>query len=426
MSITNISLIMVFAGFIAIELLVALRLYRFKFNPKIIPDIGILIVLMTEGFILYNMRIDENSIANPFGNFPVMILVGGLCLFIPTLTMVYAISELLREYKWRIGTINDASASVAFEQIDCGIMYTESDGSVVLVNSKMKEFSRDIFGMDRSFQTDFWSRLVNYESETAARIEFAGDMTFALEDGRVISVSRKNIGRKGRDYYEITAQDITDIYQKSNELRNKVSELAELEERLAATLENIADIQQERELLNYKYHIHDELGNVILRGHRILASEQLSAEEREEYIESWVKVNNKFMAGSRQGYFTGENAYIDIVKMAEGLGCSIEFKGDRPLPDDVMSLTIREAVYNAIKHSHAQTVFVEGTSGKDSFYLRISDDGADKPVNFSEGGGLGNIRRAIESAGGTLEIDSTDGVVLNIVLPKVKQNEIFL
>ena len=62
---------------------------------------------------------------------------------------------------------------------------------------------------------------------------------------------------------------------------------------------------------------------------------------------------------------------------------------------------IREGATNAVKHAHATHVMVTC----DDFSLTIEDDGTSSVETVEEGTGLGNMRRAVEAAGGTLVVD---------------------
>ena len=69
-----------------------------------------------------------------------------------------------------------------------------------------------------------------------------------------------------------------------------------------------------------------------------------------------------------------------------------------------------EAVQNAAKHGGATTTRVEVDAAPDRLTLTITDDGAGfDPTGITGGTGLANIRDRVDSAGGTLQIDSTPG-----------------
>jgi len=69
-----------------------------------------------------------------------------------------------------------------------------------------------------------------------------------------------------------------------------------------------------------------------------------------------------------------------------------------------------EAVQNATKHSGASAIRVELRGEADALTLTVADDGIGfDPGTTQQGSGLVNLRDRVESAGGTLTIDSTPG-----------------
>ena len=79
-----------------------------------------------------------------------------------------------------------------------------------------------------------------------------------------------------------------------------------------------------------------------------------------------------------------------------------------------------EAIQNAAKHAGAGAVRVEVDGGPAALRLTISDDGPGfDPAQVSTGSGLANMRDRVDSAGGTLELDSEPGrgTRLRVVIP---------
>ena len=83
--------------------------------------------------------------------------------------------------------------------------------------------------------------------------------------------------------------------------------------------------------------------------------------------------------------------------------------------DKVCGLMIREAVTNIIRHTKASQAHIEFSSGDSHRHVTISDNGGGT-VN-TEGRGLHGLRLRIESLGGSVLIDDTEGVSLRASLP---------
>jgi two-component system sensor histidine kinase DesK len=83
--------------------------------------------------------------------------------------------------------------------------------------------------------------------------------------------------------------------------------------------------------------------------------------------------------------------------------------------ETVLALALREAVTNVAHHSHASRCEVR-LGERDGFLeLTVRDDGSGGLPR--EGNGLAGMRQRVESCGGRLTIDATDGVRLTVAVP---------
>jgi len=85
------------------------------------------------------------------------------------------------------------------------------------------------------------------------------------------------------------------------------------------------------------------------------------------------------------------------------------------MQESVLSLAVREAVTNVVRHAQAHTcrMRLEQTNG--SFRLEIHDDGLGS--SSGEGNGLRGMRERVEMLGGTLSRETQAGTTLTITLP---------
>ncbi|MFZ0289240.1 MAG: sensor histidine kinase [Candidatus Sulfotelmatobacter sp.] len=85
------------------------------------------------------------------------------------------------------------------------------------------------------------------------------------------------------------------------------------------------------------------------------------------------------------------------------------------LHESVLSMAVREAVTNVVRHAHAHTCRLRLEQQNGSCRLEIADDG--RGGVQSEGNGLRGMRERVEMLGGTLNRDSEAGTRLIITLP---------
>jgi two-component system sensor histidine kinase DesK len=103
----------------------------------------------------------------------------------------------------------------------------------------------------------------------------------------------------------------------------------------------------------------------------------------------------------------------------ETAGVAVKFEAARvPLPavqESVLSMAVREAVTNVVRHAHARNCSLRLEQQNGSCRLEIKDDGRGGLPN--EGSGLRGMRERVEMLGGTLTRDSQAGTKLTIIVP---------
>jgi two-component system sensor histidine kinase DesK len=85
------------------------------------------------------------------------------------------------------------------------------------------------------------------------------------------------------------------------------------------------------------------------------------------------------------------------------------------MQESVLTLVVREAVTNVVRHAQARTCTLALHQQNGSCRLEIADDG--RGGLYHEGNGLRGMRERVEMLGGTLARDSQSGTRLTITLP---------
>ncbi|MBD2872329.1 sensor histidine kinase [Paenibacillus arenilitoris] len=122
-----------------------------------------------------------------------------------------------------------------------------------------------------------------------------------------------------------------------------------------------------------------------------------------------------------------EDELFRVRQMLKAAQIEFEFEGESALKDttliaeNVLSMCLKEAVTNVVKHSAASACSVSIESSRTEVVLRVKDNG----VGFKErsktgrGHGLQGMKERLEFVNGSLEAGSSDGAVLTIRVPKV-------
>src|SRR5579864_4173401 len=86
-----------------------------------------------------------------------------------------------------------------------------------------------------------------------------------------------------------------------------------------------------------------------------------------------------------------------------------------PVQESVLSLAVREAVTNVVRHAQARTCRMRLEQKNGSCKFEIHDDGCGS--SNGEGNGLRGMRERVEMLGGTLDRSTETGTTLTITLP---------
>jgi two-component system sensor histidine kinase DesK len=91
-----------------------------------------------------------------------------------------------------------------------------------------------------------------------------------------------------------------------------------------------------------------------------------------------------------------------------------------PRHDSTLSLVLREAVTNIVRHAGASECSIEVSTAEDRTQLVIADDG--RGDIRQEGNGLRGMRERVQELGGRLSLESDRGTRLQIELPQLTGN----
>ncbi len=93
------------------------------------------------------------------------------------------------------------------------------------------------------------------------------------------------------------------------------------------------------------------------------------------------------------------------------------------LVENVLSMCLKEAVTNIVKHSQATCCNVTITQSPNEVLITVKDNGIGMPIkrdSYTENG-LQGMKERLEFVNGNLDIESTNGTTLKIQVPKIVQ-----
>ena len=305
---------------------------------------------------------------------------------------------------WRKTHISAASIKESMDELPAGICFYLEDGRCILSNHRMQDICFSLQG------NALQNGALFYDLVRAKPIH-------QLPDGTAISFHHRMITYRGEPLHELIANDITDLYKKSEQLKANNDRLRKLAENMKAYSENITESVREKEILQAKINIHDEMNRVILITRKSLHGASMS--ERQGILRTWQQV--LLLCKEADSHKTS-SVVADLNTLATAIGIRLVWTGvPGAMTSSVQSLFLaaaREAMTNAIKHAHAETFEISIRENSDSLQARFTNDGKvpDHPVTAC--GGLLNLRQRLESAGGQMKIETNPAFCVDVIIPK--------
>ena len=233
----------------------------------------------------------------------------------------------------------------------------------------------------------------------------------ARKAGRIARALNTEIGT----VHELLAVDVSVDWAKSRELAEKQEKARELNARLKALLEGIEYLTMNRELMQLKTRVHDELGQSLLLSKRYLA--QPGSVDGKAVKDAWLS-GLRLLENSQPESW--QAPYFVQKKQAETLGLQLEIEGSLPLEESlipVVETALSVHLTNVLRHAGGHTAKVCCVRKDGRYRLSLTNDGKPPAGTIREGGGLSNLRSLAETQGGRMEVSSSPAFRLTIWLP---------
>ncbi|MBR3483122.1 MAG: hypothetical protein IKH42_00450 [Lachnospiraceae bacterium] len=357
--------------------------------------------------------------------------------------ILFDIFIIRKGIKYRQENFTVISVKQGLDAMEEGICFYTENGLPQFTNKYMNDVSLAISGRTIVDASGFWNDLQRgYIDKKCRIITSIDDMVIVKTPEKVCAISNRDIGGELK---EMVMVDITSEYGTFEELLGKYESLEQQQERLKEYNKNVTQATIERELLNAKIHIHDELGEILLAAKRFIQNkdrEEKAAKEirniktaeaetngapgrgdidRRTVTELWLK-NLSLLGVEREQ--TEEDEYAEIYRAASDIGMKIEVTGELPQEGKAKSVTasaMHECLTNTFRHAGGDTVYVESVkvientkTGKNSsgYILTFTNNGKPPEGDIEERGGLKSLRKMAEDAGFDMKIETAGGFKL--------------
>ncbi|MED1201509.1 sensor histidine kinase [Heyndrickxia acidicola] len=212
------------------------------------------------------------------------------------------------------------------------------------------------------------------------------------------------------------------LVEKLEHANKKISELIKLEERQRIARDLHDTLGQKLSLIGLKS---DLARRLIYKD-----PEQARAELKDVQQTARTALNEvRKMVSSMRGIRLKEEV-LQIKEILKAAGIELEIDGSTVLTnvslftENILSMCLKEAVTNVVKHSGAAKCSVMINQSWKEVELIISDDGVFKDGNKERGHGLSGMKERLDFVNGEMELFSEKGTVLIIKVPNdVKQKD---
>ena len=313
---------------------------------------------------------------------------------IALLGIIYEIISLIYMYfrYYKKETITDFSIKKVIDECEFGILVLNGKRAK-LINNKMYEILDKL-----NIKKDYITNIIKQSIDQLDK-----NYCVKVEDKYYVFVINNN---------EIITFDITEEYKLHQKLNGQNKKLKENNKKILLSIDNIEELEKEKNLLKLKNKYHDILGQNLSILQQYLNKENITQENFEE-IKFMIQ---KMFIDIEDTDDTNANLE-NLIKIHKKNGTDIIIDGKLPQNKETAKVffeIIREATTNAIRHAGSSKVFVNIKETLEETYMIITNDGR-KPNEFiTENQGIKDMRRKVKKLGGMFYISTVSEFSVNI------------
>lgn len=313
---------------------------------------------------------------------------------IALLGIIYEIISIIYMYfrYYKKETITDFSIKKVIDECEFGILVLKGK-KAKLINNKMYEILDKL-----NIKKDYITNIIKQSIDQLDK-----NYCVKVEDKYYVFAINNN---------EIITFDITEVYKLHQKLNEQNKKLKENNKKILLSIDNIEELEKEKNLLKLKNKYHDILGQNLSILQQYLNKENITQENFEE-IKFMIQ---KMFIDIEDTDDTNANLE-NLIKIHKKNGTDIIIDGKLPQNKETAKVffeIIREATTNAIRHARSSKVFVNIKETLEETYMIITNDGR-KPNEFiTENQGIKDMRRKVKKLGGMFYISTVPEFSVNI------------
>ena len=383
-------------------LVFALWLRRLRFVPLIAAAAGISFLAFQGAIcVVYaperGYLVSEDILANALASLPLGLVFGLIAALGLLLGLCFA-DLLCRERQ----QITPMSVKAATDSLPDGLCFYLPGGRIVLVNETMQRLCQTLTGDYLANGARFRDRLFEDKSLPVQRhLAEDGILVLELSDGSAWAFSEREARYHDRPVFLLMASDVSELLQKSKTLRQLREQLAGLNRQLTDYYRDIAALTTQKEILDARLRLHDEMGADLLMMQYCLLHGGGAAEQTE--IEARLRHSLSFLKSQPETLRRDE--VERILDTARQLGLRIRIQGTLPHAAP-------------LRHAGGDELHLTLTDVGDRLLARLTNNGTQPAAPIRESGGLKSLRALTEQSGGSMTVTVSPVFAVCLDLPK--------
>ena len=190
-----------------------------------------------------------------------------------------------------------------------------------------------------------------------------------------------------------------------------------MNQRLRKLCQEIEEITREKEILETRIRVHDEIGRALLVFQTYL-SRSVGERSRKDLL-FWCRY---IVVGIRSGTFSNPEINLErIIRDAKDLDIRVICEGELPgniITRGILLRALKECISNTAKHAEGTELFLKIVNKNNKIYAEFTNDGIQPAGEIREKGGLKNLRILAETAGGEMKVSGNGSFMLRLEFPE--------
>lgn len=349
-------------------------------------------------------------------NLPWIVLVLALLLMVGAELFIFV---CIRREKGNL--LLPGAVKESLDALPDGVCFFSPDGQPLLVNTQMNKISSELFGTPilnaNHFRKYVWGNRCEKSSEDP---DHPLPVVLYTADGKVWDMHWHVLEGTHQRISELLAFDVTRQHMLQKKLKQRNARLKRVNMRLKRFRGEMVEITLKKELLDAKIRVHDDVGRSLL-AFRSYMAQTPEKRDREQLLGLW---RHTFLRSETGDFLL--TSWDELKKTGDSLQISMELTGHLPEAEKrkkILLAAAHETLTNTARHAEGDRLYIYITETENVLTAEYTNSGKKPEHEIRETGGLANLRRMVEAAGGSMTVESSPRFLLRITFTGGERND---